>query len=38
MEDNQFKQTVRFSAMATGTDYFLSLDNESKQRQVKIMA
>ena len=37
MEDNQCKQTVRFSVMAKGSDYFLSLDDKSKQRyKVKI--
>ena len=32
MEDKQCKQTERFSVMAKGSDYFLSLDNKSKQR------
>ena len=37
MEDKQWKQTVRFSVMAIGSDYFLSLDDKSKQRyKVKI--
>ena len=37
MADKQCKQTGRFSAMATGSDYFLSLDNKSKQRyKVKV--
>ena len=32
MEDRQCKQTERFSVMAKGSDYFLSLDDKSKQR------
>ena len=37
MEDNQCKQTERASVMAKGSDYFLSLDDKSKQRyKVKI--
>ena len=37
MEDKQCKQTERFSVMAKGSDYFLSLDDKSKQRyKVKI--
>ena len=37
MEDKQFKQTERFSVMAKGSDYFSSLDDNSKQRyKVKI--
>ena len=37
MEDNQCKQTERFSVMAKASDYFLSLDDKSKQRyKVKI--
>ena len=37
MQDNQCKQTQRFSVMANGSDYFLSLDVKSKQRyKVKI--
>ena len=38
MENKQCKQTERFSVMAKGSDYFLSLDVKSKQRdQVKII-
>ena len=37
MEDKQCKQTKRFSVMAKGNYYFLSLDDKSKQRyKVKI--
>ena len=37
MEDKQCKQTGRFSVMAKGSNYFLSLDDKSKQRyKVKI--
>ena len=37
MEDRQCKQTERFSVMAKGSDYFLLLDDKSKQRyKVKI--
>ena len=37
MEDKQCKQTERISIMAKGSDYFLSLDDKSKQRcKVKI--
>ena len=37
MEDKQCKQTELFSVMAKGSDYFLSLDDKSKQRyKVKI--
>ena len=37
MEDKQCKQTERFSVMAKRSEYFLSLDNKSKQRyKVKI--
>ena len=37
MEDKQFNQMVRFSVMAKGNNYFLSLDDKSKQRyKVKI--
>ena len=37
MEDKQYKQTERFSVMAKGSDYFLSLGVKSKQRyKVKI--
>ena len=37
MEDKQYKQMERFSVMAKGSDYFLSLDDKSKQRyKVKI--
>ena len=37
MEDQQCKQTERFSVMAKGSDYFLSLHDKSKQRyKVKI--
>ena len=32
MEDKQCKQTERFSVMAKGSDYLLSLDVKSKQR------
>ena len=32
MEDKQYKQAERFSVMAKGSDYFLSLHNKSKQR------
>ena len=32
MEDKQYKQTERFSVMAKASDYFLSLDDKSKQR------
>ena len=36
-EDKQSKQTERYSVMAKGSDYFLSLDDKSKQRyKVKI--
>ena len=38
MEGKQFKQTERFSVMAKGSDYFLSLDDKSDQRyKVKII-
>ena len=38
MEDKQCKQTKRFSVMTKGSDYFLSLDDKSKQRyNVKII-
>ena len=37
MEEEQCKQTERFSVMAKGSNYFLSLDDKSKQRyKVKI--
>ena len=37
MEEKQYKQTERFSVMRKGSDYFLSLDDKSKQRyKVKI--
>ena len=37
MEDKQCKQTERFKVMGKGSDYFLSLDDKSKQRyKVKI--
>ena len=37
MEDKQCKQMERFSVMAKGSDYFLLLDDKSKQRyKVKI--
>ena len=37
MEDKQCKQTDRFSIIAKGSNYFLSLDDKSKQRyKVKI--
>ena len=37
MEDKECKQTERFSVMVKGSDYFLSLDDKSKQRyKVKI--
>ena len=37
MEDKQCEQTERFSVIAKGSDYFLSLDVKSKQRhKVKI--
>ena len=37
MEDKQCKQTERFSVMSKGSNYFLSLDDKSKQRyKVKI--
>ena len=37
MEDKQCKETERFLIMAKGSDYFLSLDDKSKQRfKVKI--
>ena len=37
MEDKQCKQTESFSVMAKGNDYFLWLDDTSKQRyRVKI--
>ena len=37
MEEKQCKQTERFSVMAKGNNYFLSLDDKSKQRyKVKI--
>ena len=37
MEDKQCKQTERFSVIAKGSDYFLSLDDKSKQKyKVKI--
>ena len=37
MEDKQCKEMERFSVMARGSDYFLSLDDKSKQRyKVKI--
>ena len=32
MEGRQGKQTERFSVMAKGSDYFLSLDDKYKQR------
>ena len=32
IEDKQCKQTERFSVMAKASDYFLSLDDKSKQR------
>ena len=32
MEDKQCKQKKRFSSVATGSDYFLKLDEKSKQR------
>ena len=32
MEDKQYKQTERYSAMAKGSDCFLLLDDKSKQR------
>ena len=32
MEDKQCKQTDRFSIIAKGSDYFLPLDDKSKQR------
>ena len=32
MESNQYKQTERFSVMAKGSDYFLSLDDKFKQK------
>ena len=32
MEDKQCKQTELFLVMAKGIDYFLSLDDKSKQR------
>ena len=38
MQDKQCKQTERFSVMAKGSDYFLSLDVKSKQRyKVKVI-
>ena len=38
MQDKQCKQTERFSLMAIGSDYFLSLDVKSKQRyKVKVI-
>ena len=37
MQDKQCKQTERFSVMAKGSDYFLSLDDKLKKRyKVKI--
>ena len=37
MQDKQCKQTKRFSVMAKGSGYFLSLDDKSKQRyKVKV--
>ena len=37
MEDKQCKQTERFSVMAKASNYFLSLDDKSKQRyKVKV--
>ena len=37
MDDKQCKQTEQFSVTAKGSDYFLSLDDISKQRyKVKI--
>ena len=37
MKDKEWKQTERFSIIVKGRDYFLSLDDESKQRyKVKI--
>ena len=37
VEGNQYKQTEQFSVMAKGSDCFLSLDDQSKQRhKVKI--
>ena len=32
MEGKQCKETERFSVVAKGSDYFLSLDDKSKQR------
>ena len=32
VEDKQCKQTMRFSVMTKGSDYFLSLDDKSKRR------
>ena len=32
MEDNQSKQTERFSVMTKGSDYFLLLNDKSKLR------
>ena len=32
MEGKQCKETERFSVVAKGSDYFLSLDDRSKQR------
>ena len=32
MEGKQCKQTEQFSVMAKGSDYFLRLDDKSKQR------
>ena len=32
MEDKRCKQTERFTVMAKASDYFLSLDDKSKQR------
>ena len=32
MEDKQYKQTEWFSVMAKESDYFLSLDDKSKQK------
>ena len=37
VEDKQCKQMEQFSVMANGSDYFLSLDDKSKQRyKIKI--
>ena len=34
MGDKQCKQTERFSVMAKGSNYFLSLDDKTKQRYI----